>query len=217
MAKWNPLALKLLMMFVGVLLVAGSGLTLIGAGLLPFDKWFGVTGSIAGVAFGAGIMIAGFDPEANVSWVRAVIFYCVLEVIYEIVNQITTSRFDIVGFDPRGVGGSVPIDCTGNLDSFYALDWAPANAKQRTTSQISVRNFCSRRMTTARSWYTATASRKNPSSASTASASTPAPMRPAGSPVWCSTAPSWMARSRRAAAAAASMPPVSTVTVMIGR
>lgn len=85
-------------MFVGVLLVAGSGLTLIGAGLLPFDKWFGVTGSIAGVAFGAGIMIAGFDPEANVSWVRAVIFYCVLEVIYEIVNQITTSRFDIVGF-----------------------------------------------------------------------------------------------------------------------
>ncbi|MDQ6722497.1 MAG: hypothetical protein M3003_17135 [Candidatus Dormibacteraeota bacterium] len=98
MAKWNPLALKLLLFFVGVLLVAGSGLTLIGAGLLPFDKWFGVTGSIAGVAFGAGIIIAGFDPEANVSWVRAVIFYCVLEVIYEILNQITTSRFDIVGF-----------------------------------------------------------------------------------------------------------------------
>jgi hypothetical protein len=97
-SKWNPLALKLLMFFVGVLLVAGSGLTLIGAGLLPFDKWFGVTGSIAGVAFGAGIIIAGFDPEANVSWVRAVIFYCVLEVIYEILNQITTSRFDIVGF-----------------------------------------------------------------------------------------------------------------------
>ena len=98
MAKWNPLALKLLMFFVGVLLVAGSGLTLIGEGLFPFDKWFGVTGSIAGVAFGAGIIIAGFDPEANVSWVRAVIFYCVLEVIYEILNQITTSRFDIVGF-----------------------------------------------------------------------------------------------------------------------
>jgi uncharacterized membrane protein (UPF0136 family) len=86
------------MLFIGVLLVAGSGLTLIGSGLLPFDKWFGVTGSIAGVAFGAGIIIAGFDPEANVSWVRAIIFYCVLELIYEIVNQITTSRFDIVGF-----------------------------------------------------------------------------------------------------------------------
>lgn len=98
MAKWNPMALKLLLFFVGVLLVAGSGLTLIGAGLLPFDKWFGVTGSIAGVAFGAGIIIAGFDPEANVSWVRAVIFYCVLEVIYEIVNWITTNRFDPVGF-----------------------------------------------------------------------------------------------------------------------
>ena len=98
MAKWNPLALKLLMFFVGVLLVAGSGLTLIWAGLLPFDKWFGVTGSIAGVAFGAGIIIAGFDPEANVSWVRATILYCVLEIIYEILNWITTNRFDPVGF-----------------------------------------------------------------------------------------------------------------------
>ena len=97
MSKWNPLALKLLMFFVGVLLVAGSGLTLIGAGLLPFDKWFGVTGSIAGVACGAGIIIAGFDPEANVSWVRATIFYCVLEIIYEILNWITTNRFDPVG------------------------------------------------------------------------------------------------------------------------
>ena len=106
MAKWNPLALKLLMFFVGVLLVAGSGLTLIGAGLLPFDKWFGVTGSIAGVAFGAGIIIAGFDPEANVSWVRATILYCVLEIIYEILNWITVGgalgglAFDLVDYIP---------------------------------------------------------------------------------------------------------------------
>ena len=50
------------------------------------------------IATGAGIIIAGFDPEANVSWVRATIFYCVLEIIYEILNWITTNRFDPVGF-----------------------------------------------------------------------------------------------------------------------
>lgn len=33
-------------------------------------------------------------------------------------------RFDVVGFDPRGVGGSAPVDCTDNLDPYYALDWS---------------------------------------------------------------------------------------------
>jgi len=52
-------------------------------------------------------------------------------------------RFDIVGFDPRGVGGSIPIDCTRNLDSFYALDWAPANAKQRAKLDAGVEKLVS--------------------------------------------------------------------------
>ena len=98
MAKWNPLALKLLMWLMGILLVAASASGFVGASFFGFDKWFGVTGSMAGAAFGAGLMIAGFDPEGNVSWVRALILYCILEVIYEIVNQITLGRFDIVSF-----------------------------------------------------------------------------------------------------------------------
>ena len=81
MAKWNPLALKLLMWVMGVLFVMGSGLGFIGSSFFPFDSWAGVTASVAGVAFGAGVMIAGFDPEANVSWVRALILYAILEVV----------------------------------------------------------------------------------------------------------------------------------------
>jgi hypothetical protein len=95
-AKWNPLALKLLMWVMGILIVMGSGLGFIGSTFFAFDTWAGVSASVAGIAFGAGIMIAGFDPEGNVSWVRALILYAILEVIYQIVNQITVSRFDIV-------------------------------------------------------------------------------------------------------------------------
>ena len=98
MAKWNPLALKLLMWFMGLLIVMGSGLGFIGSTFFWFDTWAGVSASVAGIAFGAGIMIAGFDPEGNVSWVRAVILYAILEVVYQIFNQITVGRFDIVPF-----------------------------------------------------------------------------------------------------------------------
>jgi hypothetical protein len=97
-AKWNPLALKLLMWVMGLLIVMGSGLGFIGSTFFWFDTWAGVSASVAGIAFGAGIMIAGFDPEGNVSWVRAVILYAILEVVYQIFNQITVSRFDIVPF-----------------------------------------------------------------------------------------------------------------------
>lgn len=96
MAKWNDLALKLLMWVIGVLLVMGSGLGFIGGTFFPFDSWAGVTASVAGVAFGAGVMIAGFDPVANVSWVRALILYAILEIVYQIFNQIAIARFDIV-------------------------------------------------------------------------------------------------------------------------
>lgn len=98
MAKWNPLALKLLMWVVGVLLVAGSASSFIGSSFFQFDSAWGVTAGAAGVAFGAGLMIAGFDPIANVSWVRALILYAILEIIWQIFNQITIGRFDIVAF-----------------------------------------------------------------------------------------------------------------------
>ena len=98
MAKWNPLALKLLMWVMGVLIVMGSGLGFIGSSFFFFDTWAGVTASVAGVAFGAGIMIAGFDPVANVSWVRALILYAILEVVWQVFSAISIGKFDIVPF-----------------------------------------------------------------------------------------------------------------------
>jgi hypothetical protein len=95
-AKWNPLALKLLMWVMGVLIVMGSGLGFIGGSFFPFDSWAGVTASVAGVAFGAGIMIAGFDPIGNVSWVRALVLYAVLEIVWQIFNQVSIGRLDII-------------------------------------------------------------------------------------------------------------------------
>lgn len=98
MAKWNPLALKLLMWVIGVLIVMGSGLGFIGGTFFPFDSWAGVSSSVAGVAFGAGIMIAGFDPIANVSWVRAVVLYAILEIVWQIFSAISIGKFDIIPF-----------------------------------------------------------------------------------------------------------------------
>jgi hypothetical protein len=86
------------MWVMGALLVMGSGLGFIGSSFFPFDSWAGVTASVAGVAFGAGVMVAGFDPEGNVSWVRALILYAVLEVVWQIFDQVTLAHFDIVAF-----------------------------------------------------------------------------------------------------------------------
>ncbi|HKV87379.1 MAG TPA: hypothetical protein VJT78_05220 [Candidatus Dormibacteraeota bacterium] len=92
------MALKILMWVLGVLLVVGSALSFIGTSFFQFDSWWGVTAPVAGVAFGAGIMIAGFDPIANVSWVRAVIVYAILEIVWQIFSAISIGRFDIISF-----------------------------------------------------------------------------------------------------------------------
>src|SRR5467141_4890469 len=86
------------MWVMGVLIVAGSGLGFIGSTIFNFDSNFGVTASVAGIAFGAGIMIAGFDPIANISWVRALVLSAILDIVYQVFTQITIGRFDIVAF-----------------------------------------------------------------------------------------------------------------------
>lgn len=50
-------------------------------------------------------------------------------------------RFDIVGFDPRGVGQSEGVDCTDDLDPFYALDWTPDTDAGRTALEAGVRQI----------------------------------------------------------------------------
>ncbi len=99
MAKWNPLALKLVMWLMGILIAAGSAAGFIGGSFFQFDQSFGVTASVAGIAFGAGLMIAGFDPIANVSWVRALVIYAILQIVYQLFAWISIGRFDLIPFD----------------------------------------------------------------------------------------------------------------------
>ena len=98
MAKWNPLALKILMWVIGVLLVVGSAASFVGDAVFQFGHGAGVTAPVAGIAFGAGVMIAGFDPIANISWVRAVVLYAILEVVYQIFTEVTIGQFDVTAF-----------------------------------------------------------------------------------------------------------------------
>jgi hypothetical protein len=99
-AKWNPLALKILLWVFGVLAVVSSAASFIGVAVFSVNTGIAgaVSAPVAGIAFGAGVMIAGFDPEANISWVRAVVVYAILEVVYNIFTQISIGQFDIVGF-----------------------------------------------------------------------------------------------------------------------
>jgi hypothetical protein len=97
-AKWNPLALKILLWVMGVLLVVGSAASFVGDAVFNFSSGAGVTAPVAGIAFGAGMMIAGFDPVANISWVRALVLYAILEIVYQIFKSITIGGFDIIAF-----------------------------------------------------------------------------------------------------------------------
>ena len=100
MAKWNPLGLKILMWVMGILLVVSSAASFIGVNVFPTNE--GIAGAasapVAGIAFGAGIMIAGFDPVANISWVRAIVVYAILEIVYNIFTMVTLGTFDLVAF-----------------------------------------------------------------------------------------------------------------------
>ena len=53
------------------------------------------------------------------------------------------AAFDIVGFDPRGVAGSTPIDCLTDdeLDTFVAADPGPDSAREARESQALMRGF----------------------------------------------------------------------------
>jgi pimeloyl-ACP methyl ester carboxylesterase len=59
------------------------------------------------------------------------------------VNDDVAERFDIVGFDPRGVGESVPIDCLDDpaLDDFIETDGSPDDPAEITQLQEQASTF----------------------------------------------------------------------------
>lgn len=55
------------------------------------------------------------------------------------VSQEVADRFDIVGFDPRGVGASTPIACGASVDAFRASDLAPDTLEELATMEAAAR------------------------------------------------------------------------------
>src|SRR5262249_35102286 len=45
--------------------------------------------------------------------------------------SVLRDRFDVVSFDPRGIGRSDPVDCHADLDAFFALEWVPTTPDQQ--------------------------------------------------------------------------------------
>ncbi|HEU0213954.1 MAG TPA: alpha/beta hydrolase [Jiangellaceae bacterium] len=60
-----------------------------------------------------------------------------------VVNDAVHERYDIVGFDPRGVGESTPVDCLSDadLDEFVSADGSPDDADEVLLLQVQATEF----------------------------------------------------------------------------
>ncbi|HEX6311639.1 MAG TPA: alpha/beta hydrolase [Acidimicrobiia bacterium] len=50
-------------------------------------------------------------------------------------------HFDIVGFDPRGTGATLPIDCVDSLDSVLSRDYSPDSVDERDVLEDAIREY----------------------------------------------------------------------------
>jgi hypothetical protein len=85
--------LTVVMLLLGVVMVIGSTISIFATSVFPFDGLVGTDASVAGVAFGIGLGIASFNPEAHVSWVRAAILYAALVIVYRVIFGIFWGTF----------------------------------------------------------------------------------------------------------------------------
>ncbi|MFI9598073.1 alpha/beta hydrolase [Nonomuraea sp. NPDC052265] len=60
-----------------------------------------------------------------------------------VLSEKVRERFDIVGFDPRGVGRSAPVDCLDGegLDAFVAMDTTPDTVGEQAELEAAARRF----------------------------------------------------------------------------
>ena len=59
----------------------------------------------------------------------------------DIFDQSVLDQFDIVSWDPRGVGASTSVNCGDDLDSFYAVDRTRADAATARASAAAAKQF----------------------------------------------------------------------------
>lgn len=101
---------------------------------VPFDPDRPRNGKTAGIALfrvpvrdpaqriGSLLVNPGGPGASGVAFVRD---------LYPQVPEELKDRFDIVGFDPRGTAGTLPIDCGDVIDQTFALDYTPDTPEER--------------------------------------------------------------------------------------
>jgi pimeloyl-ACP methyl ester carboxylesterase len=64
----------------------------------------------------------------------------------DVTREPLRARFDVVGFDPRGVGGSTPVKCLDDraLDRFIAIDGSPDSAVEERALEAEAKTFAER-------------------------------------------------------------------------
>lgn len=85
----------------------------------------------SGEARGSLVLNPGGPGGSGVDYARAA---------HSVVSGAVRERFDVVGFDPRGVQRSAPIECLGDraLDRFLAVDGSPDDvAEEQTLARVS--------------------------------------------------------------------------------
>src|SRR3546814_11256459 len=55
------------------------------------------------------------------------------------ISDEVAARFDIVGFDPRGVGQSTPVSCGAAVDAFRSTDLGPDDEQESTALEPAAR------------------------------------------------------------------------------
>jgi hypothetical protein len=71
------------MLLMGTALIAGGAESIYPTALLPLDETIGTHSSVAAIALGMGICLAGVRPSQHVGWVRIGILYGPLVVAYQ--------------------------------------------------------------------------------------------------------------------------------------
>ena len=84
---------------------------------------FRVPARDAGARIGSLVLNPGGPGASGVQFVRDV---------YDLLPDELRDRFDVVGFDPRGTGASMPVDCGDVVDAMFGLDYSPDTPEERT-------------------------------------------------------------------------------------
>ncbi|WP_308168742.1 alpha/beta hydrolase [Nonomuraea sp. NEAU-A123] len=87
-----------------------------------------------GDRIGSLVVNPGGPGSSGVSYARAA---------RSMLSEKLRERFDVVGFDPRGVGKSAPVECLSDsrLDAFVALDTTPDTPQERAALEQGSREF----------------------------------------------------------------------------